>query len=275
MRKTDNFFLIHNYNTVPLDLLEYCDNYLIYDASDDPVVKEQIKDLNHIDVPNTGHNITTYFQYFADHYENLPNVMVLLKGNIIGRHLSKDFFDRVYDNHYYTFLYEDKSVRAKVKKEVFFLSMENEFVEYNDSWYVNTDHPKKYFACFNDLLTFVYRDPVIPEYCCFAPGACYIVLKEQVLKHPREFYLNLNKIMNYTVVPKFPSEAHQIERLLHVIFNANYEENPWMNDEQAFLKALEARGPLQLQQKRHKKSILYRAVRKVNRYLDRMLEDMK
>ena len=61
MEKTDTFFLIHNYNTVPENLIEYTDNYLIVDASDKPEVVHEIeqKGLNSIHVENTGHNITS------------------------------------------------------------------------------------------------------------------------------------------------------------------------------------------------------------------------
>ena len=40
--------------------------------------------------------------------------------------------------------------------------------------------------------------------------------------------------MNYALEPNFPSEAHQIERMLPLIFEATYEENEWMNDEELF-----------------------------------------
>ena len=95
MEKTKNFFLIHNYNTVPANLLEYCDDYLIMDASDDEEVAKEVEKLHSIRIPNTGHNITSYFQYFADHYEELPEVICLAKGNMIGRHMSEEYFNRV------------------------------------------------------------------------------------------------------------------------------------------------------------------------------------
>lgn len=86
MEKTDNFFVIHNFNTVPNDLLAYCKEYVIYDCSTESAVKKQLKDmgLNIKEVENTGHNITSYFSYFDEHYDALPEVMCLLKGNMIG-----------------------------------------------------------------------------------------------------------------------------------------------------------------------------------------------
>ena len=201
--------------------------------------------INVIDIENTGHNITTYFSYFDEHYDNLPEVICLLKGNMIGRHCSREFFEQVYDNKTFTFLYDEKQYwnrfskynENKEKNEIgsTFLAMENVYVEKNNSWYVDSpNHPKKYFNDVDDLLRFIYKEPMIPQYCMFSPGACFIVRREQILKHSREFYRNLNKIMNYAMDPSFPSEAHQIERILPIIFTSLCEVNDWMNDEVAF-----------------------------------------
>ena len=238
MKKTDVFFVIHNYNTVPTHLLDYCVDHVLYDASDDPSVIERLAGWKRRAVRNTGHNITSYFRYFDESYESLPAFVALLKGNIIGRHVSKEFFDRVYDNHHYTFLYEDRTVRETVNRGVYFLAQENEYLEVNNSWYVDSRHPKRYFWEYNRLLRFVFKDPVLPEYCLFSPGACYIVTREQVRKRSRQFYVNLHKIMSYVEGSRFPSEAHMVERMLHTIFTACYPVNDWMNDEADFERAL-------------------------------------
>lgn len=258
MKKTDNFFLIHNFNTVPETLLQYCRNYLIVDASTDRKIENQLKEkgLSYIHIGNTGHNITTYFNYFADHYEKLPEVMCICKGNMLGRHCSEEYFRRVYDNRYFTYLYEDKDSREKFSKvtdagkeaqvsSISSLVTESQYIEKNTSWYVDSpSHPHRYFDNFDDLLTFIYKDPVIPRYCLFSPGACYIVRREQVKKHSASFYRNLNKIMNYGLNPNFPSEAHMVERILPVIFEASYEENGWMNDDAAFDEKLLERAEI-------------------------------
>ncbi len=242
MDKTSTFFVIDNYNMVPDEILNYCENYVIYDASTDPLVEEKIKanGLNYIKIPRTGHNLSTYFQYFVDNYDNLPDVMCLTKGHMIGRHCSKEFFNKVYNNKYFTYLYEDRNHIPEMNPDVSFLTMENQYLEKNSSWYVySPNHPHRYFFNLNDLLQFIYVNPVIPNYVTFAPGGCYIVLREQVLKHTREFYLNLNKIMTYGLNPNFPTEAHMVERIMPIIFEANYETNEWMDDFQAFDERLE------------------------------------
>lgn len=43
MEKTDTFFVIHNFNTVPEKLLEYCKDYIIYDASSDEKVRNDLE----------------------------------------------------------------------------------------------------------------------------------------------------------------------------------------------------------------------------------------
>jgi hypothetical protein len=48
----------------------------------------------------------------------------------------------------------------------------------------------------------------------------------------------LNKILSYTQGVPAPAEAHQIERMLHIIFSSNYEVNEYMNNEVEFDKKL-------------------------------------
>lgn len=247
MNKTTNFFLIHNYNTIPTELIGLCEDYLIYDCSTDGDVKKKLHEMNLkiVDVENTGHNITSYFSYFADNYDNLPEVICLLKGNMIGRHCSREFFLQVYQNKSFTFLYDEKQYWNRFSKfnehneqnepGNTFLAMENVYVEKNNSWYTESpNHPKKYFNDVDDLMRFIYKSPMIPQYFAFSPGACFIVRREQIQRHSPVVYQNLNKLMNYGMDPCFPSEAHQIERLLPIFFTSLGEMNDWMNDESAF-----------------------------------------
>ena len=61
MKKTDNYFLISNYKTDPLYLLEYCNNYLICDQSEDDEIRKLLSGSNYIETAHTGHNISDYF----------------------------------------------------------------------------------------------------------------------------------------------------------------------------------------------------------------------
>ncbi len=261
MKKTNNFFLIHNYNTVPAKLLEYCEEYLIIDASDDEAVQKELagQNLNVQKTENTGHNITSYFTWIAEQIEaeTLPEVVVLCKGNMLGRHLSEEYFAGVYNNKWFTYLYEEKAMRDRYSKataetlerhggkdpsegSIASLMTQSRYLEENNSWYMKEQtHPCKYFDDFDDLLRFVYKDPVIPKFISFSPGACYVVRREQLLMHSAAFYRNLNKLQNYTLDPAFPAEAYIIERMMPIFWEENYDINPWMENEQLFDQKLE------------------------------------
>ncbi|MDP1864010.1 MAG: DUF3431 domain-containing protein [Thiobacillus sp.] len=239
MKKTDTFFIISNYNTDPGKYLSYCEDYLIYDQSPDLELREKLKSkYEKISfVENTGHNISDYFRFFIDRYDDLPPHMMLAKGNMIGRHISQEFFDRVYANKFYTFLYDDR--RYADKLGVAYQLYDGALLEINNSWYALTK-VHKYFHNFNDLLTFVFKNPIIPKWVLFSPGACYIISREQVKKYPKVFYENLMDIVSYTY---FPSEAYQVERMMHIIFGANYELNEWMLDRDVFKEKIEHATP--------------------------------
>lgn len=234
MDKTDTFFVISNFNTDPEQYLNYCKDYHIYDQSRDVALKERLKNkYTKISfVENTGHNISDYFRFFIDHYDNLPQYMMLAKGNMIGRHVTRDYFNSVYNNKYYTPMYDDRSWVDK--RGVAYQLYDGAFLEKNNAWYASAK-PHKYFRTYNDLLLFVFKAPIVAKWLLFSPGACYIVTKEQVLKYPKEFYENLKYLVSYIY---FPSEAYHVERMLNIIFNVNYELNPYMENVSSFQREL-------------------------------------
>jgi len=237
MQKTDNFFVISNNNYDPRHLLEYCQDYIIYDQSGKQEYKEIFAGTKVVHARHTGHNISDYFTFFIDRYDDLPETMNLIKGNIFPRHLSQSFFERQYENKYYTFLFEDIHCRES-RTRGYFLFSENQYLEINNSWYIK-HHPHWYFQNFDELLRFIYKNPIIPRYNLFAPGACYVVTQQQIRHNSQQFYQNLSQLMCYTLpVNPFPSEAHQIERMNHLIYTATYDVHDYMNSEEAFSMAL-------------------------------------
>jgi hypothetical protein len=234
MNKTETFFVISNFNTIPAQYLEYCYNYIIYDQSNDSSVIDQLKssDWNVSFVEHIGHNLSDYFRFIIDHYDGLPNFIMFLKGNIIGRHVSKKYFDNVYQNKFFTPLYNDESFKDSVW--VANLLYEGIYIEINTDWYVESKF-YDYFQTYNQLLEFVFVNPIIPKWLIFSPGACYIVPKNNILKYPKEFYENLYFLVTYRF---FPVEAYHVERMMHVIFTGNYLLNDYMFSNEAFLDAL-------------------------------------
>ena len=136
--KTTSHFVISNFNTDPQDLLQYCQNFTIYDQSNLEIARRSVLNLRSplSRFPlNSGHNLTDYFSFFEENWQELPETMALLKGNIIGRHLSREYFERVIGNRHYTFLYEDTNY--KPDQVASSLLYESGFLELNNSWYAN------------------------------------------------------------------------------------------------------------------------------------------
>jgi len=159
--------------------------------------------------------------------------MMLAKGNMIGRHVSLEFFERVVGNRVFTHLYDDRT-----NKEIPGVSSQlydGHYLELNTSWYMKTK-PYHYFGTFNSMLRFIFKDPLIPTWILFSPGACFIVPKRHVEHYPRVFWLNLKTLVSYIY---FPAEAYILERMLPIIFSNTYVLNDWMLDADQFAVELE------------------------------------
>lgn len=101
----------------------------------------------------------------------------------------------------------------------------------------------KFFYSLDDFLNFCFVNPIIPGYVEFAPGANYIVPKENILKFPKQFYKNLRYLISYTALP---GEAHILERALQIIWTCNYQVSNRMLgnlDDLASLPVLPCRPP--------------------------------
>lgn len=219
--KTNNFFVIDNYNTIPDELIGYCEDYVIYDSSTDTNIIKSLENgcYNLKRIPRTGHNISSYFWFIEENYDNLPEVVAFVKGHIIGRHCSREYFNKVYDNKYFTPLFSPLGLAEKDLCLANF-SYQIEQNKHKDEYIC--DRPQKYFMSKDEVLSFIYEQCPIPDFFSFAPGGCYIVRKEQILIHSKNFYHNVNMIMNYGADEKgnCPCEAHFIERILPMIFNS-------------------------------------------------------
>ena len=218
----NNFLVISNYNNEISWVSERSENYLIYDKGETNIHPYTVDQKKIIKSPNIGYNLYDYFTFIIDHYDDLPDCTIFTKGNIFPRHITKEYFDRISNNNFFTPI-EDYRMH-KTKWPVSFFSADGGFCEINNSWYLN-HHPIKYFSNYNDFLKFCFKDPVIPRYIRFAPGGNYIVPKENILKLPKMFYDNLRTFISYCPLP---GEAHIVERSLYTLWTSNFEINEKM-----------------------------------------------
>ena len=159
---------------------------------------------------NVGREGHTYYRYICDNYDNLEDYTIFLQGNPFDHreniiHDIKKYMEQNQVNNLHlgfeiltdyilecnlTDCARQRGLPLKVIYEKLFTGGK-EFTG-NATFTVNTLFP-------------------------FGAGAQFIVSKEQILKRPREFYLEIVKLLEYDI---HPVEGFVIERFHHLIFSA-------------------------------------------------------
>lgn len=232
-----NFFCISNYNNDLDWIKEYPNPHIIYDktwaggVSDNDNskilppsnLKEIYPDFNIVNGSPNGYNISDYMTFIIDHYDSLPDVTVFLKGNTIGRHVSKELFDKLINSKCFCPIEEwqfHDQTQPALQNGYAMISCDGGWMEFNDSWYLNhPKHPVKYFKSYNDFINFCFTDAPSPKYVRFPPGGNFVVPKEYILKYDKVFYQNLKTFVDHTRVP---GEGQMVERALYTIWMCNY-----------------------------------------------------
>ena len=89
MKIEDTLLVVSNHNADISWILEYTNNYLIYDRSDGDEWVALFDRSKVKKVKNIGWDIYDKLTFIIDNYENLPDTMLLTKGNIF-KYISKD-----------------------------------------------------------------------------------------------------------------------------------------------------------------------------------------
>ena len=100
------------------------------------------------------------------------------------------------------------------------------FTEINSSWYRNK-YPRLFFKDFNYFYQYIFENVEKPLFLRFAPGANYIVPKNNILLRSKNFYKNLLTFISHS---QYSCESHFLERSLFVIWNSNLETSYKMDE---------------------------------------------
>ena len=170
-------------------------------------------------VENVGYNIYPYMKFIIDHYDSLPEAVVFCKNNVFPRHVDRVTFEQLSSRRVFTAI--ESPTRWKLKYPVSILSCDNGFMELNTSWYTR-HHSKKYFSSLHGFYRFIFKEKMDPMYMRFAPGANYVVPRENILLRSKNFYSNLKRFVEHD---QHSAESHMIERALFSIWSAPLEES--------------------------------------------------
>ena len=171
-----------------------------------------------IPIKNYGYNLAAYLLFIIDNYENLPERIAFIKGNIIPRHISKAFFMKSIRRKESFIPLADQRNWHGIRWPQAFSSGDNMLYEVNNSWY-RFKHQRSYFSNFNEFYN-VFFDATatgLPRYVRFAPGANYVVSRKRILRCSQWFYRNLLDILRATPLA---CECHYLERALGMIWDS-------------------------------------------------------
>ncbi len=216
-------YVISRYNHDMDWIKDYSDEYVVYDRSENPL-------FNSVKVNNVGSDIYDKFTFIIDNYDNLPDVAIYTKANIF-KYITKEEFDLIKDNKTFT------PILTQHHKEVMCdqgmldslgIQGPKPYSYYKAGMYYELNYPAylkehktkdPYYSYSNTYLEHpLYELLGIKdmEYVPFAPGSNYILPKENILKHSKEFYEKLRSYLEWAV---YPGEAMLIERSLYTIWS--------------------------------------------------------
>lgn len=199
-------WIISRYNHDLSYLLDYTQDAIIYDRSDNGS-RYDFKDTN-IEtkiVPNIGSDIYDKLTFIIDNYANLPDVAIYTKANIFN-FISKGEFEEIKDNRTFTpILTQTHNTYEPICR----YDADGMYSEINNFWYLEP-HPAKYRDEIVEIFKMDKR-----KYNAFAPGSNYVLPKENILQHSKEFYEKLRSFLDWDV---YPGDAQLLERNLYYLW---------------------------------------------------------
>lgn len=214
--------IITDFNMLPSKIeeswiVDFTDNFLIYDRAHRFQESENVKHQK-----NVGANIYDIFDFITSNYENLPEIMLFCKGNVIPRHCGIRKFIEISNNTKFT------PIENYIRETPSFHKGIYSYVDENDCYFeshyevnntVNTIFKSKTFFSYKSLLDEIFENAVHNYYLRFSPGANYILTKSDVLKYNKHFYNTMRELVSWHVQP---GEAYLLERMMLTLFENNF-----------------------------------------------------
>ena len=187
----------------------------IHDFSDgDYLIYNRTADKLENSLPRANYGDCDYdkLSYLVDYYDELPELFLLTKSNIFKFITPEEFWPLKEAKDYTPVLTQNHRVYSDERGQVCFYD-NGLYYERNDSWYTNSV-PGRHFKTYGEFAE--HFSLLSPEYIGFAPGGSYILTKERVYRHSRDFYNELRNLLPYSVRP---GEAQMIERSYHTLWS--------------------------------------------------------
>lgn len=218
---TDRHWVVSNYDFDPSEVVGCLDGtYEIFHQGDTGALPQKFhRDGVWRPTLHSGHNLSDYFEFIVENYNNLPHEVGFVKGNIFPRHTSKSVFAQRIQRRGFIPLFSDEGSFSLQKKLFMPIAQQISpglYMEINNGWYNKSRAVGKYYKTLDDLFLYLFNRTA-PKYNVFVPGACMIVPAGNISRWPRKIYEHLYEITTYNY---FPVEAFHVERAMFVLFGA-------------------------------------------------------
>lgn len=170
-------------------------NVIVYNKGED--LPEEYTNVTPLD--NVGREGHTYYKYIYDNYDNLADHTIFLQGNPFDH--SPNIVDKLkeYTNH------KDLNIQFEFLTRLV-LSITLDHCPYHLG-------PLPLAEVYEKVFDIKRKDSTLQRFQ-FGGGAQFIVSKQNILKRPKSFYLNIVKLLEYDINP---IEGFVIERFHGII----------------------------------------------------------
>lgn len=203
-----------NYNHDPKDWwLEYGlkpEDVTVFDRSDDNV--SRTFDAKTYKTKNIGDVDYDKLSYLIENYDNLPDVFLWGKSNILKYVDEKSLADKLSKGEFAPLLkmdhktYSDRfGVVCRYRGEI--------YEERADSWFFNNPALSHQFNSWEEWCA--YLNLPVTQFIPFPPGGNFILTRERVHRYSKDFYVKMRDTLPYAL---HPAEAHACERTYYLLW---------------------------------------------------------
>ena len=226
-KHSDLTLVISNFNSLPLELTELSDSFIILDQSNEAETLRALRDhyptasfdnktgfqSGVLQRPHVGHNLLDYLFWIEAHLDDSKARLAFIKGNSVPRHVSKTDLSRALKSSsclpiYSPVLYPSRSSASKETKL---------FSEKNNNWYRAT-RETQYFVSFDAMCKALFRNYHRERYISFAPASSFLAPRSLLKQIDKDLLRALRYVLSDHF---FPLEAYHVERLFPLALDNN------------------------------------------------------
>jgi hypothetical protein len=225
------FVLVSSFNNDLSWLPRYSDNYFVYEQGEGSGLPPQIDRGAVKFVSNNGSNFKDYFEFIVENYDNLPDVIFLVKGNVFPRHVRQHIFDIFVDRKDLCAIVDRQKHRTQIPGD--FFDRNGFYCEINSNWYMHLGLPHKYFKNQNDFLHYFDKGLKQRLYSRFALAGQYVITRDVIRRISKQMYVDLLEIVAQgNISIGYNAECFIVERSINCLWQSqnllsseNYEPN--------------------------------------------------